>query len=62
MQVSHTQEVVRQLESASYYLEAGAATLPADNDAVTNIDMAKMHLNAADNAAKTVLDIYAAVW
>jgi hypothetical protein len=62
MQVSHIQEVVRQIESASYYLEAGAATLPADNDAGTNIDMARMHLNASDNAAKTALDIYAAVW
>jgi len=62
MQVSHIQEVVRQIESASYFLEAGAATLPADNDAATNIDMARMHLNASDEAAKTALDIYAAIW
>jgi hypothetical protein len=39
MQVSHIQEVVRQNESASYYLEASAATLPSDSDAAANLDL-----------------------
>ena len=62
MQVSHIQEVVRQNESASYNLEAGAATLPAESDAAANLDLARMHIHATDNAAKTALDIYAAIW
>ena len=62
MQVSHIQEVVRQNESGSYYLEAGAATLPAESDAAANLDLARMHIHATDNAAKTALDIYAAIW
>jgi hypothetical protein len=33
------QEVVRQNESASYYLEASAATLPSDSDAAANLDL-----------------------
>jgi len=33
------QVVVRQNESASYYLEASAATLPSDSDAAANLDL-----------------------
>lgn len=62
MQVSQIQEVVRQNESASYYLEAGAAACPPESDAAAHLDQARLHLLAIDNAAKTTLDVFAALW
>jgi hypothetical protein len=62
MQVSHLQEAVRQNESASYYLESGAAACPPDSDAAAHLDQARQHLTGTDNVVKIALDVYAALW
>jgi hypothetical protein len=62
MQVSHLQEAVRQNESASYYLEAGAAACPPESEAAAHLDQARQHLAGTDNVVKIALDVYAALW
>jgi hypothetical protein len=62
MQVSHLQEAVRQNESASYYLEAGAAACPPESEAAAFLDQARQHLAGTDNIVKIALDVFAALW
>ena len=60
MQVSHRQEAVRQNESASYYLEAGAAVCPPESDpAGYRPDQARQQLAATDNVIKIGIYVYA---
>ena len=53
---------MRQNESASYYLESGAAVCPSESDAADYFDQARQHLADTDNVVKSALDVYAAKW